>query len=126
LASGIDRLPRACYRGSRTEIPARISSTTSRGTSSMPCSWRACTKTCWRISSSDSPWKVAHHPGTSTPHLNSFTSDLRLWRENTRSPVRVRRPSASLRLPSRASPGQPRGRGNRAVEEHTPPSRETG
>jgi len=31
------------------------------------------------ISSSDSPWKVAQHPGTSTPHLNSFTSNLLSW-----------------------------------------------
>ena len=59
LGSAIDRHRRACYRGSRSEISARISSTTSGGTSSMPCSSRACTATCRRISSSDSPWKVA-------------------------------------------------------------------
>src|SRR5262249_2013737 len=51
----VDRHRRVRYRGSRSEISARISSTTSGGTSSMPCCSRACTITCWRISSSDSP-----------------------------------------------------------------------
>src|SRR6185503_18597036 len=86
-----DRHHRARYRASRSEISARISSTLSGGTWSMPCSSRACTTTCRRISSSVSPWKVAQHPGTSTPHRNSFTSNLLVWVEANRSPAPRRR-----------------------------------
>src|SRR5215207_2560743 len=53
-------------------MEARIWSSTSGGTSSMPCSSRAWPAISCRISFSVSPWNLASQPGTISPHLNSF------------------------------------------------------
>src|SRR6478609_2555570 len=50
----------------------RTAFTTALGTSCMPWSWRACAATCCKMSWSLWPRNFATHPGTTSPHENSF------------------------------------------------------
>ena len=89
-----------------SEIPARTSSTTSGGTSSIPCSSRAWTSTCCRISSSTHPGTWSGSPGRG--RHNGIPSRLSSSRSLVLRLTEPRSAAAEARLAHRIIPAEMR------------------